>query len=228
MSPRLRTVLATACAVAALGAAPHADAATHAARHGHGHGHESHHAGQEHQHGGQSVTRHQRQVLREISRLDARLARQATGARVRGLDDAEVGALAANVAADRADLATLTATAQSASTPADVRAVRTSLRKLRPEQYAVAVSDLRQADRLTTRVAADAAALAAVTDRDVSAGVAADDTAAAALQDAVTQALTVRAGSPVSVLRAVRADLVTARKALAEVADVLGDTGSED
>jgi Spy/CpxP family protein refolding chaperone len=192
--------------------------------------HAEHHAGHARPGGSgphSRVTRlavQQRQLLREIDRVDGRLTRLTSDERLAGLGDDERAAVAADVAGDHAVLSGLADTVRAATTTDALRPVRTTLRRLRPEAYTVAVLDLRRAARLQAVVDQNTAALAAVTDRDVSAGVTANQAAAAALADAVAKAVAVTAASSNADLHAVHADLRAAHQALGTVADVLAGT----
>ena len=231
--PRLaRTALVSLCTAAALAAAPAADAAAHARHATKHHTHDTRSASTG-PHSGPSHTlplaHAQTQVLRDVRRLDSQLAKLSTGRGLTGLGADDAAVVRQAVAADRAALAAVAATIATATSPSDLRAAAATLRLVRPEVYQTAVADLRAVSRLTDQVTANAAALAAVTDRDVTAGVTADDAAAAALADAHQQALALTASSTRQQLRGVRAALVAARQALGQVEDVLaGGDGTED
>jgi hypothetical protein len=169
---------------------------------------------------------HARQTLREIARLDARLAWVTRDRALTGLTDDQKAAVVANAAADSAALSALKDSVLAADGNADLRSVRTSLRQVRPQVYTLALLDLSQAARLQATVDQNATDLAAVTDRDVTAGVASNDQAAAALADAVAKALAVTAKSSNADLRAINADFRAAHQALDTVEEVL--TGTDD
>lgn len=224
--PMRNAVAAALTAAVALGvSAPAASAAGHHQSTAH-----AHHAVVKHAH--VHVTKfakhsaHARQTLREIARLDARLSWVTRDRSLTGLTDDQKAAVVANAAADRAALSALKDSVLAAASNADLRSVRASLRHVRPEVYTVALLDLRRAARLQATVVKNGTDLAAVTDRDVSAGVAANDQAGAALADAVAKALAVTAKSSNAELRAINADFRAAHEALGTVEGVL--SGADD
>ena len=210
----LTAVVALGLAAPAASAAPHHHAGSHAqASH-----HQAHHASR--------LGQAQKKAAALVRTLDRRLARVAGDRALARLSSDARTQVAANVAADRASLAALGEAAASATSLAELQPVTTALRVVRPENYGVTLVTLRQVTRLTQRVADDAAALAAVTDRDVSEGVAANEAAATAVAAAGSHALALTAASTRRDLRAVGADLRTARQALDTVEQVLASDDS--
>ena len=166
----------------------------------------------------QPAARKLRQALRDIARVDARLDRAVRHSRLERLGAEARTAVLANVALDRAKLATLKTAVGAADSVLDLRQVRRNLRQTRPQVYTVVINDLRQAARIQARTVANDALLADAGDADA---VAANDAAKTAVAEAVTLAVKVTATSSKSELRAVHAAVVTARKALRAVADAL-------
>ena len=166
----------------------------------------------------QPTTQKQRQALRDIARVDAKLDKAVKKSRVERLAADAQAAVLANVALDRAKLAALKEAVAAADSGLDLRQVRKDLRQTRPQVYIVVINDLRQAARIQARTVANDALLAEATDADA---VAANEAAKTAVAEAVALAVKVTATSSKSELRAVHAAVVTARKALGAVADAL-------
>jgi hypothetical protein len=164
-----------------------------------------------------------------IAKRDARVTKVVEN-RLANLDDADVAAaMLENLAADQATLADLRDAALAAADGAknlrevrgNVREVRGELRQMRLVNYIIASNLLIQAERLEGVVEANSVALETVTGLDLSVAVAANEEAAAAIAAAVEKVLEITALTPRSALGDVRADLRTARQALAVVADLL-------
>jgi hypothetical protein len=225
MQHPMRNAFAVALTAAvALGlAAPAASAAGHQSD---SHGHHAVQHGHVHVKKSAKPSVHARQALREIAQLDARLLRATRDRSLAGLTDDQKATVVANAAADRAALGVLKDSVVAADASVDLRSVRASLRQVRPEVYTLALHDLRRAARLQATVDQNATDLAAVTDRDVSPALVANEQAAASLADAVAKALAVTATSSKDDLRAVDADFRAARQALDTVESVL--SGAED
>lgn len=191
-----RTTVAVA-ALAAAGLVPALGSAAIASGHGpggHGGGNGSAHA----------AAARTRQLTHQISVLDARLSRLEGSDDVTSLDDTEELTLDANIDADRAQLADLTA-GVSALAPADVRGARRQLQAFRVENYVLAVSILHSAEDL-----ADAAATVPAAQDE--------------LDQAVTAALGLTASSTKSDVRDARSHIDAAEAAIDDAGvDTSGD-----
>jgi hypothetical protein len=102
-------------------------------------------------------------VLREIAHKDAGLAVVLKNPWLSRLDATQAGTVRANVAADRATLATLKSGVSAATTVTDVRALRAKVKQVRPEVYYVAINTVRQAARFLSAAARNTATIAALT-----------------------------------------------------------------
>jgi hypothetical protein len=168
-------------------------------------------------------------LARAITKRDARLSK-AVETRLSHLEDTDVAAaVLENLAVVQATLADLQAAALTAPEDAtnlrevrgDLREVRKGLRELRLVNYIQVANLLNRAERLQGVVDANTVALEAATGVDLSAAVAANEEAAAALSVAVEKALEITALAPRSAVREVRMELVAAAQALAVVAEAL-------
>ncbi len=163
-----------------------------------------------------------RQLLRDLDKADARLAKVAKESRTSRIGD-HAAAVLANVAADRAALAELRTAVAAPDSSLDPREVRRELKELRIQNFGKAINDLRHALKLTEKITdaradaeGDAAALAVL------------DAAQAAVDSAVAKALLISATSDRSELRAVRVDLQAAHAALDGLPEDESETETED
>jgi hypothetical protein len=219
MSRTTRTAAALGAVVALGLAAPAASAGPH--QHAGSHGQSDHKPGKPGKPGkpATKLAHAQKKVAQQVLALDRRLARVPTA--LVGLTDQERSSFVAGVAADRASLVALQASAAAATSLADLAPVTRALAAVRPENYAVGAAAVRQVARLGLRVGDGATALAAITDRDVSEGLAANAAARAALASAEAHALALTASSTRVELRALHADFVTVHQSLETVDEVL-------
>lgn len=163
----------------------------------------------------------QRQVLRDLARLDAQLLRVGREARTAGLSDAVRPAVLENIADDRLALADLAAEVRAGTV--DPREVRATLRSVRPMSYQQVVNSL----RLAARLAASAAEARAALEGDLGAPWAELDAAEAGLASAVEKALLVTAFSDRAARQAVRQELAAAAAALTVVLDYVAGLPEE-
>lgn len=198
MSAITRLAAAAAAAALVLGSAGAATAA-HPAGHGGGH------AGDHGNHGGAAVSHLKKQLLRQIDGLGDRIDRATRESRLETLADDVRAGVVANVAADHTALDALAAAVDAATTRDELTSLRTQVRDVRPENYAVVVAALRSAVRLSAAIADLRTAWAG--DADTLAQL---DAADALVASATEKALAVTAASSKADLRAVRADLSAA------------------
>lgn len=110
--------------------------------------------------GGGLVDAARRKLVAEVARNDTCLARILSRPSVSSLDSDAFARLSASVADDRALLDEISTRARSASTLAGLLSVATSLHRVRPEIYSVAVGQVQDLTALTGRAEANAASLA--------------------------------------------------------------------
>jgi hypothetical protein len=197
MTTSTRLAAAAAAAALVLGSAGAATAAAHSG------GHASGHAGT---HGGAAVSHLQKQLQRQIGRLGDRIDHATRASRLEPLsDDVRTGVLA-NVATDHAALDSLSAAVAAATTRDELSALRQQVRAVHAENYVLVVASLRQAVRLSARIAELRTTLADNPD-----ALAQLDQADALVASATEKALAVTAASSHADVQAVHADLAGAQ-----------------
>ena len=171
-----------------------------------------------------------RQTLHDVTVLDSRLASVAQTSRTVGLSTSNLAALIANVATDRASLASIAASVRTATDPAVVSKARADLKSVQPQIYSVAINRFRAAQELTEQIAAARATYADGTEQAVLL-----DQAAAQVSQAETLVRTVTARSTQAPLQTAQALLDGAAGTLEYVAsldaasgDTTGDTTGTD
>lgn len=170
----------------------------------------------------------QRQVLQDIGRRDAALARVVEGDRLDGLADSTVTAITGNVAADRAALAEIRALVAAGGQ--DLRKVRVQLHSYRVETYNVVVGIARDTLAVAEEAAANDVALAdlAASGVDVTEAQAANTAAVEAADSALAKALLLTATSDVRARAHAEADLAAAWEHLAVVAAFIESHTTEE
>ena len=173
--------------------------------------------------GAKKAAQELRQVLRDLAKVDERLAKVVREDRIAAIGD-HAAAVLANVAADRAALTELATSVQVVDSGLDLREVRKALRDVREQNYNKVVNDLRHALELAAEIEAARVALAT----DPAAPVADLDAAQLALDAAVAKALLITASSDKDELRAVKADLQAAHQAFEVVSDYLESLAADE
>jgi hypothetical protein len=198
---RSRTLAAAAIlAVTTVGAVAPANAAILGNPHAHGHT-----STKAHTHAGHASAQGVRQVLRDIAHLDKRLARAATYVGKTAPASTERDTLLANVATDRADLATLADDVRTSGTVADVKAARKDLRQVRWTNYIQAAHFLRTAAALSAKITSLSAQAQSGSPEETQ------------LADASTQLATAVADAAAITARSTRADVHAVRALLNSV-----------
>lgn len=169
-----------------------------------------------------------RQVISDLDRRDAALARVVEGDRLAGLADEVVTGISDNVAADRSALAGIRSSVVAGGQ--DLREVRAQLRAYRVETYNLVVGIARDAVTVAAEASANDASLAdlASSSVEVTDAQAANAAAVESANSALAKALLLTATSPVHSRADVEADMAAAFEYLVMVATFLEAQASEE